>query len=147
MWEHNKQRGRFPKSILTPDEKKSLLLLALQNMNGNVSESIKVAGISRRTYYNWLEADEEFAFEVKCVQLDVSEEMLDQAEGTIRFWLGRMDKQTAQWFLKQLGKKRGYGTKVEVEHTGDAFQGLEYPEELVDIDQWEGQSTGTVSVE
>ena len=134
---HKKQRGRFPRAVLSPDEKKSLFLLAMKELEGNVTAACQIAQIaSRQTFYNWMEMDEEFAFQVKCIQLEVSEEMLDQAEGAIRFWLNRLDKQTAQWILKQLGKGRGYGNKVEVEHTGDAFKGLEYPDEPTDVAVW-----------
>lgn len=142
-------KGRYsPRSVLSTDEKKSLFLLALKELEGNISEACKVAQIgSRQTFYTWMDADDEFAFQVKSIQLDVSETLLDEAEGVIRFWIKRLDKQTAQWLLKQLGKRRGYGNKVEVEHTGDAFKDLDYPDEPTSVDEWEDKMVAEAEAE
>jgi hypothetical protein len=123
---------------LNTDDKKALFLLALKELNGNISEACKVARISsRQTYYNWLESDDEFKIAARSIQLDVTESILDEAEEVVRFWLKRMDKQAAQWLLKQLGKKRGYGNRMEVEVSPDAFRGLEFPDEPSDVEAWE----------
>lgn len=115
---------------LSTDDRKSLFLLGLKELGGNISKACEVAGLSsRQTYYNWMNSDEDFANAVKTVQLDVSEALLDEAEEVVKFWLKRLDKDTAKWLLAKLGKSRGYGTKVEVEHTGEAFKNLEYPDE------------------
>jgi hypothetical protein len=123
---------------LSTDEKKSLFLIALKELAGNVTKSCEVAGVSsRQTFYNWMETDETFRAAVRAIQLEVADMMLDVAEDVLKFHLSRLDKDMAKWVLSKLGTKRGYGTKVEVEHTGDAFKGLTFPEEPASLEQWE----------
>jgi hypothetical protein len=125
---------------LNTDEKKALFLIALKELQGNVTRSCEVAGVSsRQTFYNWLETDEQFKFAVRAIQLEVSEMMLDVAEDVLKFHLTRLDKDMAKWVLSKLGKNRGYGTKVEVEHTGDAFKGLTFPQEPASLEEWEAK--------
>jgi len=129
---------------LNTDEKKSLFLLALKEFGGNVTRSCEVAGVSsRQTFYNWMEHDELFNAAVKAIQLEVADMMLDVAEDVLKFHLARLDKDMAKWVLGKLGKQRGYGTKVEVEHTGDAFKGLSFPEEPATLEEWEAKEQET----
>jgi hypothetical protein len=129
---------------LNTDEKKSLFLIALKELGGNVTKSCEIAGVSsRQTFYNWMEHDEQFALAVKAIQLEVADMMLDVAEDVLKFHLTRLDKDIAKWVLSKLGKQRGYGTKVEVEHTGDAFKGLTFPEEPESLEKWEQANTET----
>jgi len=129
---------------LNTDEKKSLFLIALKELGGNVTKSCEIAGVSsRQTFYNWMEHDELFAAAVKAIQLEVADMMLDVAEDVLKFHLTRLDKDIAKWVLSKLGKQRGYGTKVEVEHTGDAFKGLTFPDEPTSLEEWEAKEQGT----
>jgi hypothetical protein len=129
---------------LNTDEKKSLFLIALKELHGNVTKSCEIAGVSsRQTFYNWMENDELFRAAVKAIQLEVADMMLDVAEDVLKFHLARLDKDMAKWVLGKLGKQRGYGTKVEVEHTGDAFKGLTFPEEPESLEKWEQSNTET----
>jgi hypothetical protein len=123
--------------MLSTDDKKSILLLALKELHGNVTRSVEAAQISRATYYNWLDQDEGFRAAVRAIQLEVDDQVLDQAEEVIRFWLTRkIDKDVAKWVLGKKGAGRGYGTKVVVEHQGEAFKDLTYPEEPETLTEW-----------
>lgn len=123
---------------LSTDEKKSLFLIALKELGGNVTKACEVAGVSsRQTFYNWMENDELFRAAVRAIQLEVADMMLDVAEDVLKFHLARLDKDMAKWVLGKLGKQRGYGTVVEVEHTGDAFKNLQYPAEPDSLEAWE----------
>lgn len=122
---------------MTADDRKALFLIALRELGGNISKACQSIGVTRQCFYNWQKNDEQFSLAVKEIQFHVTEELLDQAEETIKFWLTRLDKDTAKWLLSRLGSKRGYGTKVELEHTGDAFKGLEFPDAPTDVDEWQ----------
>lgn len=123
---------------LSTDEKKSLFLIALKELAGNITKACEIAGVSsRQTFYNWMETDELFKAAVRAIQLEVADMMLDVAEDVLKFHLARLDKDMAKWVLGKLGKQRGYGTKVEVEHTGDAFKSLTFPEEPQSLEDWE----------
>jgi len=123
-------------TMLSPDEKKALFLIAFKEFNGNISAACRVLDIGRSTVYRWMREDEDFEEQCKVSQLEATEEVLDEAEDVVRDWIKKKDKQTAQWFLTKLGKKRGYGTKLEVESTHH-FDNLEFPDEPDDVEGWE----------
>ena len=126
---------------MSTEDNKAVFLIVLRELGGNVSKACQHVAVSRQTFYNWRDGDDQFSLAVKEIQLNVTEELLDTAEETIKFWLTRMDKDTAKWLLGRLGRSRGYGNKVEMEHTGDAFKGLEYPEEPKNVADWEKQQS------
>jgi len=127
---------------LSTDDRKSIFLVALKELDGNISAASKAADVARQTYYNWADSDEEFKLAVRAIQLDVTEQMLDEAEEVVKFALKRNDREVAKWVLSRLGKHRGYGTKVEVEHHGDGFKGLEFPDEPATVDEWNAKNAG-----
>ena len=136
---------------LTTDEKKSLFLLALKELDGNISKACEVAGVSsRQTFYNWMENDEDFKVAVRSIELEVKDVLLDQAEHVVRFWLLKADKDMAKWLLGRLGRARGYGNKIDV-GVGSGFDGLVYPSESPDLAAWEAsqaiQAPETVAIE
>jgi len=121
---------------LSTDDRKSIFLMVLKEMDGNITRACEAAGISRQSYYNWFNDDDEFQTSVKMVQLNVTDEMLDEAESVVKFAVKRGDREVAKWVLSRLGKHRGYGAKVEIQATGEAFRGLEFPDEPLSMDEW-----------
>ena len=94
------------------DIKKKAFLEAYKDALGNVTASSKATGINRCTYYEWLKSDEDFkaaidAVEPKEVRVDIAESALDKliAEG---------NPTAIIFFLKTLGKSRGYVERQEV---------------------------------
>lgn len=131
------------KDGLSTDDRKAVFLVALKELDGNLTKACEASSVSRQCYYNWMDKDEEFATAVKMTQLKVTEEMLDEAEEVIKFAVKRGDREVAKWVLGRLGKQRGYGSKVEVEHSaGQGFKGLEFPDEPQSLQDWEKKSTG-----
>ena len=59
--------------------KKETFLIALENEQGHISNACKSANIHRRTYYTWIDKDEDF--KQKCE--DVQESFLDLAESKL----------------------------------------------------------------
>ena len=123
-------------SFLSIDEKKALFLVALKEFRGNVSAACRVLDIGRSTVYMWAREDEAFEEQCKIVQLDADEETLDESVDVVQEWIGKRDKQAAEWYLTKKGRQRGFGTKVEVAHT-DNFDDLEFPDEPDDVEGWE----------
>lgn len=123
---------------LSTDDKKSLFLLALKELDGNITKACDVAGVSsRQTFYNWMESDDDFKVAVRAIELEVKDVLLDQAEHVVRYWLLKADKDMAKWLLSRLGRGRGYGNKIDVGMIGDGFKGMTYPDEPKDLEAWE----------
>ena len=95
----------------TTSDKKETFLQALKLNLGNISQSCKASNIGRQTYYDWVDADEEFKHSCK----DVEESLLDLAENRLLEKIDKYDITAIIFFLKTKGKKRGYIEKQEVE--------------------------------
>tara|TARA_R110002020_G_scaffold384668_1_gene595667 strand:+ start:2526 stop:2897 length:372 start_codon:yes stop_codon:yes gene_type:complete len=107
----NKQKTNSDSTISTLSDKKENFLEILELNSGNVSKSCKKANIGRQTYYQWREADQEFAD--ACV--DVKEGLLDFAESQLQGLIKENNVIATIFFLKCKGKKRGYTEKQELE--------------------------------
>jgi phage terminase small subunit len=55
--------------------KKDKFVDAYKKTNGNITDSASIAGISRGTYYNWLEKDEKFAMQILDSEADLNDEI------------------------------------------------------------------------
>mgnify|MGYP003385422428 FL=1 len=107
----NKQKTNSDSTISTLSDKKENFLEILELNSGNVSKSCKKANIGRQTYYQWREADQEFAD--ACV--DVKEGLLDFAESQLQGLIKENNVIATIFFLKCKGKKRGYTEKQELQ--------------------------------
>lgn len=129
-------------SGLSTDERKSIFLVALKELDGNITRASQAANVARQTYYNWMDDDEEFHKNVMALQLNVTESLLDEAEQVVKNAVLSGDREVAKWVLGRLGKQRGYGTKVEVDHHVEGFKGLQFPDEPKSMEEWNKQSGG-----
>ena len=107
----NKQKTNSDSTISTLSDKKENFLEILELNSGNVSVSCKKSNIGRQTYYQWKEADQEFAD--ACV--DVKEGLLDFAESQLQGLIKENNVIATIFFLKCKGKKRGYTEKQELQ--------------------------------
>jgi hypothetical protein len=55
--------------------KKSKFIDAYKKTNGNITDSASIAGISRATYYNWLDRDEKFALQILDSEANLNDEI------------------------------------------------------------------------
>lgn len=55
--------------------KKNKFIEAYKQTNGNITDSASIAGIDRRTYYNWLKDDENFALSILDSEADLNDEI------------------------------------------------------------------------
>lgn len=112
------------------DTKKSLLE-ALEKTLGIVTDACKMVGVSRQTFYVYMNDDPEFKAaveEISDVALDFAESKLFQlidgvyCEKTLGtetiVYQKPPDTIATIFFLKTKGKKRGYIEKHEFEHSG-----------------------------
>ena len=76
------------------DDKKEKLTEALISNMGNISKACKSVGISRVTYYNWLNADSEFEESVS----HINEYVMDEVENHLMTAI-RSGNVTAQIFF------------------------------------------------
>ena len=91
-------------------KKKPLLLEALAENGGNVSDACKKVGISRATFYDYTTSDPEFATQVE----GVKEAKLDQAESILWDHIETGNIAALLFYLKCQGKARGWVEKSEV---------------------------------
>jgi len=111
-------------------DKKEALLKALEKSLGVVTTACKQVGISRATYYRWLEEDVNFAWEAKSIQ----EIALDFVESKLFEQIQESSTPATIFYLKTKGKKRGYVERSELDLTsGDEpikinvnIKGVEY---------------------
>ena len=97
---------------------KENFIRAYRESLGVIKHACEKADISRRTYYNWLENDEEFKQAVE----DIGEEAIDFAENALKKKIREGDTTATIFYLKTKGKKRGYIERTEVDATIDERQ-------------------------
>ena len=123
---------------LPESKQKSVFALVLTNTEGHITETCARTGISYSKYRRWLENDPEFAEE--CDQARIALVDLGQSHLVENVRLGKSTD--IQFLLKTQGRDRGYGDKVEHEHTGvigHAHALGYYPPEPKTIADWETQ--------
>ena len=104
----DRQRRR-PNERYGKRAKKAALLRSLRNNLGNVTNACSVAGVSRRTFYNYKSEDPSFAQEAE----DIGEDGIDLVESELLKQINRGTIRATIFFLKTKGRRRGYGNKPE----------------------------------
>lgn len=92
------------------DLQKRKLLDALTATHGIITPACAAAGISRQTYYAWLEADPAFAQDVE----DILSAQLDFVESNLLERIQDGDTTATIFYLKTKGKERGYAERTEI---------------------------------
>lgn len=91
------------------DAVKKAFIENMQRTLGNITESCKAVNISRSTFYEWRDHDEEFARQIA----DVEESCIDFAESKLKQRIAEGDTSANIFYLKTKGRNRGYNEKVE----------------------------------
>lgn len=60
---------------LIQQTKKEKFIDAYKKTNGNITDSAAITGIDRGTYYNWLDADKEFAMAILDSEADLNDQI------------------------------------------------------------------------
>jgi len=95
-----------------PVKKKKAALEALSDCGCNVTIACEAIGIGRRTHYDWLKDDEDYAAKVA----DLQESTVDKVEGWLynKIFDSERDSdqiKAAETYLKARAKSRGYGVE------------------------------------
>ena len=96
---------------MTTKEKKYKFLEVFEKYLGNISQSCKVIGIDRKTYYNWINKDNNFKNKVN----EILEAQIDLVESKLIEKIQNNDLGAIIFYLKTKGKNRGYSEKYELE--------------------------------
>lgn len=95
------------------DSVRDRFYLAYEETSGNVTASCIYAGISRPTYYNWMDSrlPEHIEFQRRLKEIKPVELLLDIAEGVVAEHLRAKSLSAAQYVLDRKGKGRGYADR------------------------------------
>lgn len=97
-------------------------LIAFESSAGNITHACKAIGISRQTYYNWIgEFDD---FKKGCE--DVKESTIDFAESILLGEIKNKNITATIFFLKTIGRNRGYIERQEMDIDGDMNLRVEF---------------------
>lgn len=111
------------------DKRKEFIEIFAEKAACNISVACKKVGISRRTFYNWYNNDEEFRTAID----DGNEAMIDLAETQLFKNIRDGKEQSIFFYLKTKGKHRGYVEQVDNRVTINPFEQL--LKELPDLDK------------
>ncbi len=89
------------------EDKKRRLIEELNKSHGLITVACKKAGVSRGTYYNWFNSDDEF----KELALDVDEMQKDFVESKLLENINANDPTSIIFYLKTKARERGYGAQ------------------------------------
>ena len=89
--------------------KKEAMIKALYKHKGNISLSCTAAKIGRNTFYEWLKKDKALAEAVE----NIKEYAIDTVEDALMKRIADGDTTAIIFYLKTIGKKRGYIEKSE----------------------------------
>ena len=109
--------------------KKNTFLKFLKEGMGIVSYACDKTNISRQTFYNWKDNDDDFAQQAE----DIQETPVDMAESKLLTSINEGNVAAIIFYLKTKGKKRGYVEQHDVDVNGNAFEKL--MRETIDDDE------------
>ena len=104
--------------MLKTSQHKKAVLEALEQSLGVVTTACKKVGISRRTFYDWMQKDKDFAKQVK----DIEDIALDFAESQLHRQIKDGNTTATIFYLKTKGKHRGYVERQEIDKPQEKIQ-------------------------
>lgn len=81
----------------------------------NITNACQVIGISRQTFYNWLDKVDDFSRLLD----EGREQAIDMVESALMKQIEQGDTRAIIFFLKTKGKNRGYSEKTEIDLSHD----------------------------
>lgn len=89
------------------------MVRSLETHMGIVTKACLEVGISRTTHYEWMKTDPIYKTAVE----ELREVVLDFAESKLHELVNNGDTAANIFLLKSLGKARGYGEHIKIEHS------------------------------
>jgi len=99
------------------ERKKRTFLTALRRTGGNISKACAKCGMARVTIQGWMVKDVLFREEM----MQLSEAIIDTVQDALMRKIMEGDTYAIIFYLKTIGKHRGYTEKLEVEGSKDDF--------------------------
>jgi len=96
---------------------KKALLEALEKSLGVVTTACKQVGVSRTTFYDYYNSDEEFRAAVD----DIENVVLDFVESKLHKQIESGNPTSTIFYLKTKGRKRGYVETKDITNNGGSF--------------------------
>jgi hypothetical protein len=93
---------------------KKAMLEALEKSLGIVTTAAKSVGITRKTHYDWLNKDPQYAKAVT----ELEDLALDYVESKLFKNIEKEKEASVFFYMKTKGKKRGYVERQEIVHQG-----------------------------
>lgn len=101
-------------------DKKKVFLQHLSEGNGIIAYACDQCSISRQTYYNWYNDDQEFRSECE----NITEKNVDMAESKLLNAIQDENLTAIIFYLKTKGKKRGYVEQTDQNINVGSFEEL-----------------------
>ena len=95
--------------------KQKSFLIAYKNNGFHITNACLEVGIDRKSHYNWIKNNLQYSTKFK----EIEEVVGDDFEQALYEKGMAGDTQAIIFYLKTKGRKRGYGEKVELEHSGN----------------------------
>ena len=96
-------------------KKKKEFLKVLKSNLGIVTATCEKVGMSRRTFYNWIESDEDFKTSVQ----EIYDYQCDYVESQLFKKIQQGSEKSIHFYLKYKGKDRGYTNHIDITTGGD----------------------------
>jgi len=98
----------------TTEAKKKTFIDSFVKSGFNITKACDMTKLHRRTYYDWIEKDTDFANLVT----DTQEALIDSVEDALKDKIADGDTASIIFFLKTRAKHRGYVEKQQTELSG-----------------------------
>ena len=108
---------------MAKENRKKKFLMFLKEGKGIISYACGKTGISRQTYYDWIQKDEQF----KEACNEINENMTDWVESKLFSKINDEDLTAIIFYLKTKGRNRGYVEKSEFGLTNKEGNDVEMP--------------------
>ena len=99
------------------ERRKRMFLTALRRTGGNISRACSRVGLSRNTISVWMRSDDIFREEM----LELAEAITDAVEDELMKRIAAGDTYAIIFYLKTMGRKRGYTEKIEIDGVKDEY--------------------------
>ena len=97
---------------------KKMLIDAMEQCHGIVSDACRSVKVSRVTYYEYYNNDEDFKKAIN----EIENSVLDYVEGKLFKLIDKGDVASTIFYMKTKGKNRGYTEKSEIDHNVNVQQ-------------------------
>lgn len=112
------------------ENNKKMLVEAMRNNLGIVSNACKEVGLARNTFYSYYDSDAEF----KALIDEIDEITLDFAESQLLKKIEEGSERSILFYMKYKGRKRGYTDSLDITTGGENLNNISVIK-LIEVDK------------